>query len=154
MPVSDLLFFLICSVETWLVSALKWAAYCHECWWKRAVTCLYLLKHLRKRILMMSHRVCVCACARTRVCVWMRVTFTYVCCFLFLPSTFSSQPSAFSSGDPYRSGSPKTKDSGTLSFIAGHQLTTERLCLPRHWILSTCDSLSLFKIGTTHVDTL
>lgn len=79
------------------------------------MTCLHSLKQLRKRILMvllMSQCVCVCA----------RVTSVYLlCCFSFL---LSFQPSAFSSGDPFRSGSPKTKDSGTLSFITGHQFTT------------------------------
>lgn len=59
---------------------------------------------------------------RSVVCV--RARSVFLLCrfsFFFLSSFFSSQPSAFSSGDPFRSGSPKTKDSGTWSFSTGQQ---------------------------------
>lgn len=54
-------------------------------------------------VVLMSHCVCIVA------------YFTYY--------AFSSQPSAFSSGDPFRSNSPKTKDSGTLLLITECQYT-------------------------------
>lgn len=54
-------------------------------------------------VVLMSHCVCIVA------------YFTY---YAFSFCAFSSQPSAFSSGDPFRSNSPKTKDSGTLLLIA------------------------------------